>query len=131
MKELVNVYIQSVLSDVMSDIRTGKRLIALVGVLGHVGVPDNVQAETLKLGKFIVLRELFNALMEPISSFAKKREMMPTDRQMAPSEINFEQLFQQLNETRKQIAEYEAINYQLILSWVISQAKAQKQLNSR
>jgi hypothetical protein len=131
MKELVVDYIQSILSDVTHDVRSGRRLIALVGILGQGGVPENVQAETLKLSKFIVLREMFAALIEPISSFAKKREMMPTDRQIAPSEIDFTQLFQQLNETRTQIAEYSAIDYPVMVSWVITQARAQKFLKSR
>lgn len=131
MKELVVDYIQSILSDVSCDVRSGKRLISLIGILGQGGVPENVQAEALKLGKFIVLRELFNALIEPISSFAKNREMMPVDRQLAPSEIDFAQLFQQLNETRTQIAEYDAINYPLMISWVVAQAKAQHYMKGR
>ena len=104
MKELVVDYIQSILSDVSCDVRSGRRLIALIGILGQGGVPEDVQAEALKLGKFIVLRGLFNALIEPISSFAKIREMMPVDRPLAPSEIDFAQMFQQLNESRTQIA---------------------------
>lgn len=131
MRELVNDSIQSILGDVVYDVRSGRRLIALVGMLGIGGVPDEVQAEALKLSKLLVLREMFNALLEPISSFSKKRDMMPVDRQVAPSEINFDSLFQQLNETRKQISEYEAVNYPLMISWVMSQAKAQKLLNSR
>lgn len=131
MKELVVDYIQSILSDVSYDVRSGRRLISLIGILGQGGVPEDVQAEALKLGKFIVLREMFNALIEPILSFAKKREMIPADRQIAPSEIDFTQLFQQLNETRTQIADYDAINYPLIISWVITQAKAQKMLKGR
>lgn len=132
MKELIVDYIQSILSDVSYEVRSGRRLISLIGILGQAGgVPEDVQSEALKLGKFIVLRELFTALMEPISSLAKKRDMMPADRQMAPSEIDFNQLLQQLNETRVQIAEYDAINYPLIISWVIAQAKAQKFLKNR
>lgn len=131
MRELVNDSIQSILGDVVYDVRSGRRLIALVGMLGVGGVPDEVQAEALKLSKLLVLREMFTALLEPISSFSKKRDMMPVDRQVAPSEINFDSLFQQLNETRKQIAEYEAVNYPLMISWVMSQAKTQKLLNSR
>jgi hypothetical protein len=132
MKELIVDYIQSILSDVSYEVRSGRRLISLIGILGQAGgVPEDVQSEALKLGKFIVLRELFTALMEPISSLAKKRDMMPADRQMAPSEIDFNQLLQQLNETRIQIAEYDAINYPLIISWVIAQAKAQKFLKNR
>ena len=131
MKELVKDSIQSILGDVVYDIRSGRRLIALVGMLGASGLPDEVQAEALKLSKLLVLREMFNTLIEPISSFSKKRDMMPVDRQVAPSEINFESLFQQLNETRKQIAEFEAVNYPLMISWVMAQAKAQKLLNSR
>lgn len=131
MKELVNDYIQSILSDVAYDVRSGRRLISLIGILGQDGVQEEVQSEALKLSKFIVLREMFNALIEPISSFAKKREMIPADRQMAPSEIDFAQLFQQLNETRTQIADYDAINYPLMISWVIAQAKAQKYLKHR
>lgn len=126
MKELVVDYIQSILSDVSCDVRSGKRLISLIGILGQGGVPEDVQAEALKLGKFIVLRELFNALIEPISSFAKNREMMPVDRQLAPSVIDFAQMFQQLNGTRTQIAEYDAINYPLMISWVVAQAKTQR-----
>lgn len=131
MKELVNDSIQSILSDVVYDVRSGRRLIALVGMLGIGGVPDELQAEALKLSKLLVLREMFNALIEPISSFSKNKELMPVDRQVAPSEINFESLFQQLDETRKQIAEYDAVNYPLMISWVMSQAKAQKLLNVR
>ncbi len=131
MKELVVDYIQSILSDVSYDVRSGRRLISLVGILGQDGVPEDIQSEALKLSKFIVLREMFNALIEPISSFAKKREMIPADRQMAPSEIDFTQLFQQLNETRTQISDYDAINYPLMISWVIAQAKAQKYLKHR
>ena len=132
MKELIVDYIQSILSDVTYEVRSGRRLISLIGILGQAGgVPEDVQSEALKLGKFIVLRELFTALMEPISSLSKKRDMMPADRQMAPSEIDFNQLLQQLNETRVQIAEYDAINYPLIISWVIAQAKAQKFLKNR
>ena len=56
---------------------------------------------------------------------------MPVDRQMASSEINFDSLFQQLDETRKQIAAYDAVNYTLMISWVMAQAKAQKLLNTR
>ena len=131
MRELVNDNIQSILGDVVYDVRSGRRLIALVGMLGVGGVPDDVQAEALKLSKLLVLREMFNALIEPISSFSKKRDMLPVDRQIAPSEINFESLFQQLNETRKQISEYDAVNYPLMISWVMSQAKAQKMFNIR
>lgn len=132
MKELIVDYIQSILSDVSYEVRSGRRLISLIGILGEGGgVPEDIQSEALKLGKFIVLRELFTALMEPISSLAKKRDLMPVDRQMAPSEIDFNQLLQQLNETRVQIAEYDAINYPLIISWVIAQAKAQKFLKNR
>lgn len=131
MRELVTDTIQSILSDVVCDTRSGKRLVALVGILGSDGVPVEVQTEALKLSKLLVLREMFDALIEPISSFAKKREMLPVDRQLAPSEIDFAQLFQQLNETRKQIADYDPINYPLIISWVMSQAKSQKLLNVR
>lgn len=131
MRELVNDSIQSILGDVAHDVRSGRRLIALIGMLGASGVPDDVQAEALKLSRLLVLREMFNALIEPISSFSKKRDMMPVDRQVAPSEINFESLFQQLNETRKQISEYDAVNYTLMISWVMSQAKAQKLFNIR
>jgi hypothetical protein len=131
MKELVVDYIQSILSDVSCDVRSGKRLISLIGILGQGGVPEDVQAEALKLGKFIVLRELFNALIEPISSFAKIREMMPVDRQLAPSVIDFAQMFQQLNETRTRISDYDAINYPLMISWVVAQAKAQHYMKGR
>lgn len=131
MKELVTDYIQSILSDVSYDVRSGRRLISLVGILGQGVVPEDIQTEALKLSKFIVLRELFNALIEPISSFAKRRELMPVDRQLAPSEIDFTQLFQQLNETRTQIADYDAINYPLMISWVIAQARAQKMLKTK
>jgi hypothetical protein len=131
MRELVNDSLQSLLGDVVYEGRSGRRLIALVGILGVGGVPDEVQAEALKLSKLLVLREMFNALLEPISSFSKKRDMMPVDRQVAPSEINFESLFQQLDETRRQIAEFEAVNYPLMISWVMAQAKAQKLLSSR
>lgn len=131
MRELVNDSIQSILGDVVYEIRSGRRLIALVGILGAAGVPDEVQAEALKLSKLLVLREMFNALIEPISSFSKRRDMMPVDRQMAASEINFESLFQQLDETRRQIAEFETVNYPLMISWVMAQAKAQKLLNNR
>ena len=131
MRELVNDSIQGILGDVVYDVRSGRRLIALVGLLGVNGVPAEVQAEALKLSKLLVLREMFNALIEPISSFSKKRDMMPVDRQVAPSEINFDSLFQQLNETRAQISEYDAVNYPLMISWVISQAKAQKLFNIR
>lgn len=131
MRELVIDSLQSLLGDVVYEGRSGRRLIALVGILGVGGVPDVVQAEALKLSKLLVLREMFNALLEPISSFSKKRDMMPVDRQVAPSEINFESLFQQLDETRKQIAEFEAVNYPLMISWVMAQAKAQKLLSSR
>lgn len=131
MRELVKDSIQSILSDVVCDTRSGRRLIALVGMLGADGVPSDVQGEALKLSKLLVLRDMFDALIEPISSFAKKREMLPADRQIAPSEIDFAQLFQQLNETRKQISEYDAINFPLMISWVLAQAKAQKLLNVR
>ena len=131
MRELINDCIQSILNDVVYDIRSGRRLVALVGMLGTSGVPEEVQAEALKLSKLLVLREMFNALIEPISSFSRKRDMMPVDRQVAPSEINFDSLFQQLDETRKQIAECEGVNYPLMISWVMSQAKAQRLLNSR
>lgn len=131
MRELVNDSIQSILGDIVFDIRSGRRLIALVGMLGVGGVPNDVQEEALKLSKLLVLREMFNALIEPISSFSKKRDMMPVDRQMASSEINFDSLFQQLDETRKQIAAYDAVNYTLMISWVMAQAKAQKLLNTR
>lgn len=131
MKELVTDNIQSILSDVVCDTRSGRRLIALVGMLGTDGVPGEVQTEALKLSKLLVLREMFDALLEPISSFAKKRELLPVDRQLAPSEIDFAQLFQQLNETRKQIADHDPINYPLMISWVMSQAKSQKLLNVR
>jgi hypothetical protein len=131
MRELVNDSIQSILGDIVFDIRSGRRLIALVGMLGVGGVPNDVQEEALKLSKLLVLREMFNALIEPISSFSKKRDMVPVDRQMASSEINFDSLFQQLDETRKQIAAYDAVNYTLMISWVMAQAKAQKLLNTR
>ena len=131
MRELVNDSIQSILGDVVYEVRSGRRLIALIGILGVGGVPDEVQAEALKLSKLLVFREMFDALIEPISAFAKKRDMVPVDRQVAPSEINFDSLFQQLNETRKQIAEFEAVNYPLMISWVMSQAKAQKLFNIR
>jgi hypothetical protein len=131
MRALVTDTIQSILSDVVCDTRSGKRLVALVGILGSDGVPVEVQTEALKLSKLLVLREIFDTLIEPISSFAKKREMLPVDRQLAPSEIDFAQLFQQLNETRKQISDYDPINYPLMISWVMSQAKSQKLLNVR
>ncbi|MDP1871214.1 MAG: hypothetical protein Q8K61_06260 [Gallionella sp.] len=131
MKELVVDYLQNILSDVSYDVRSGRRLISLIGILGQGGVPEDVQAEALKLSRFIVLRELFTALIEPISSLAKKREMLPVERQMAPSEIDLTQLFQQINETRMQIADYDAINYPLMISWVMAQARAQKFLKSR
>lgn len=44
--------------------------------------------------------------------------------------MNLQQLFEQLDETRKQIAEYDAINYPLIIAWVVSQAKSRKLLRN-
>lgn len=128
MDELITDHIHGILADVAHDVRSGRRLIALVGILGGTSIPDDVSKETMNLSKLIVLREMFNALIEPVSSFAKRKELMPLDRQMAPSEMNFQNLFEQLDETRKKIAEYEAINYPLIIAWVVSQAKNQKLL---
>lgn len=130
MKELITEYIQGILVDVAHDGRSGRRLVALVGMLGDTSIPDEISKETLKLSKLIVLREMFNSLIEPVSSFAKRKELMPLDRQMAPSEMNFQQLFEQLDETRKQIAEYDPINYPLIVAWVVSQAKSRKLLRN-
>jgi len=123
MKELANNRIDSILNAVAYDVASGKRLIVFVKMLGHGGLPNDVQAEMHKLAEFIERKEMFNALIELFSSFAKKAESMPTGWQITPSEIDFEQLFQQLSDARKKIAECETVNYPLITSWMASQAK--------
>ncbi len=130
MEELITDHIHGILNDVTHDVRSGRRLVALVGILGGTSIPADVSKETMSLSKLITLREMFNALMEPVSSFAKCKEFMPLDRQKVASEINFQNLFEQLDETRKQIAEYDSINYPLIISWVVSQAKSRKLLRN-
>jgi hypothetical protein len=45
--------------------------------------------------------------------------------------IDFAQMFQQLNETRTRISDYDAINYPLMISWVVAQAKAQHYMKGR
>jgi hypothetical protein len=126
MNELIADYIDGILADVVFDVRSGRRLIALVGMLGDTSIPEDISKEAMKLSKLLVLREMFNSLIEPVSAFAKRKELVPIDRQMAHSEMNFKELFAQIDETRKQIAEYDSINYPLIIAWVIAEAKKQK-----
>lgn len=123
MKELANNRIDGILNAVAYDVASGKRLIVFVKMLGHGGLPNDVQAEMHKLAEFIELKEMFNALIKPISSFTKKTETIPTDWQITPSEIDFEQLSLQLSYAQKKIAGCETVNYPLITSWMASQAK--------
>lgn len=131
MKELVSEYIQFILTDVSSDVRSGKRLIALVGILGDAGVPEDVETEALKLSKHIALKELFNSLADPISHLAKRKEAVAVDRPNGHTDVNFDNLLTQLDETRKLIGDYEAINYRLLISWVVKQAKERRLLSIR
>ncbi|MDX8379925.1 MAG: hypothetical protein R8K48_07785 [Gallionella sp.] len=48
---------QSLLNDLVCKCRSGRRLIALVGILGVPSVPDEVQADALKLSKRLGFRE--------------------------------------------------------------------------
>lgn len=131
MKEMISDYVQSILSDVSSDVRSGKRLIALVGILGDAGLPEEITKESLKLSRLIVLKELFNSLVEPISNLSKRKEALIIDRQGGNSDVNFDNLLTQIEETRKLIGEHEAINYPLLISWIVKTAKGRKLLSIR
>ena len=131
MKEVVTEYIDWILADVSSDARSSRRLIALIGMLGVDGVPDSISQEVQKLSKMIVLQEIFNTLVESVSNFAKCRTQHAGENVHGNVELNLDKLFDQIDETRKEIAQSEAINHPILISWVIKQAKDKKYFGRR
>lgn len=131
MKALISEYVQLLLADVAYESRSGRRLIVLVGMLGESGIPEEISKETSKLARLLVLKDMFSALIEPISSLSKRKERLLIEHQGDAKDTSYEQLILQIDETRKLIADLESVNYPLLISWIIKETKARKLLTFR
>lgn len=131
MKALVSEYIESLLADTSGDLRSGRRLLTLIGILGEAKLPENIEAESLRLSKYLTLREIYNSLLEPLNHYAKKGVPSTSPQNGNPVDTNLEKLLAEVKEARTELTAHEAINYPLLTSWVIRTAREKKLITSR
>jgi hypothetical protein len=124
MDDVLTEHLEAVLGESIYSKRIGRRLLVLVGALCEESMPEEILRQTQALSRLVVLQDLFEALMEPINLAARgSRNGIPnppgTFPDLAPA-------FTQIEETRRQIAECEPVNYAQLLAWVMARARERK-----
>jgi len=126
MDELLTEHLEAVFSESIYTKRMGRRILLLVGALCEEALPDEILRQTTMLSRLVVLQDLFDALMEPVNAVARGSWRPAQDRpdtypDLAP-------VFAQIEETRRQIAECDTVNYAQLLAWIMARGRERKLL---
>lgn len=120
MDRLIKENLESLLQETSNTKRLGRRIIALAGFLSPAEAPEHLQEQLNNLSRLLILQDAFDALLEPATLMSR---LAPTHGADARA---MQAMLASLEETRKQIAALEDINYAQIISWLVRLASGRK-----
>lgn len=126
MDDILIEHVEALLAESIYSKRIGRRLLLLVGALSEETIPEEILQQTQTLSRLIVLQDLFDALMEPVNHVA--RGSRPPGQVHPNVSPDLGPAFAQIEETRRQIAACDPVNYAQILAWIMARARERKLL---
>lgn len=71
MDRLIKENLEAILQDIAGGKRKGRRLINLAGFLGTTETPLHIQKQFNRLSPLVVLQDVFDALLEPVTLLSR------------------------------------------------------------
>lgn len=127
MDELLLDQLEWLLAQNGSNVRYERQIITLVGFLSDEQLPDAISQQIRALSKQVTLRDIFDALVASLSSFAPARPRARMDGKI-DGEINVDltPLVTQIEAARLALSQCEAVSHAELIAWVVSKAKQRK-----
>lgn len=119
MDRLIKDQLESLLHDMNTSKRLGRRILNLAGFLSPKEQPEAIREQLSRLSRLVVQQDAFDALLEPVTLLARANTGT-TDWQAIQS------ILASLEAARKSIDDIDDVNYAELIGWLVNLAQIRK-----